>query len=1427
MPRVSVKHLVYLGLLVILVSVCGCPLGLGPQAGFSATPRQGGAPLTVKFTDTSAPGASVIRAWAWDFGNGETSTTPNPEVTYLLPGKYRVSLTVTTAYGNDTLAISDFVQVTEPVTNVAVGPAGGTAAAHGISIVIRPNVFDHEVIFGIGENPQGLLLNAFEPIQMVSATYTITHNNDSDRVFGSVLGDAVQPAVLTLPFMPALIPAADRVPEKVHILAMTEDGLTIPIIGKIENNTVVASVMRLPARTNYVVVYRPEGRVMDVGMPAEAKAATAYLWKEHWRMYFSSALLRQLTALRLGRIDYTPPYERTSFSEEEMNATLTNFMVALQSVNTAAMSAGLRSPALADNDNGYTLAFYDMSARYSDVYSSFNDLVYRTQLFGGIVVDPRQLLAIALHNASAVEEDAEKVDLAQELTPANAFMQELFQACFNGYDYPDITIPSAADGVVNGVAAPVHFLAGLENGVATMLGQWAQWPEQRDIPVSGYLYIYFDELDKDASGALSFAEARPSIPTLIESDFRRVDLNRNGSLTQAELTHALTMLDHSQLSVLTGMLDHFAALDPNNNGISDAESQTLPTVLLTAWDGNADGQIQRSELKEALADFAESDGEIIWGLLENFTVLDTDVSGGLTYAEAQGQYPDLPEQTFVRLDLNEDGVLKRFEMATPARGLEPNEYALLSNQLLAPVDATLPRYSAANQEFFLYTQRTEQDLNHPFAYIMSHTPLARGILEEVRATFDDLSDDLLLMDLDEIYQYTAEAMDRAITANLQMPLAQAYWAYLLDRAYLNSPLSLLRPSDEARKPFTLNKDRFANDAIVTQEMLAPTDQADLLTETLAQLTDIPPLSARVIELKINPLAHSLTLTFNAKEWKADNAGNSMAVAVFRTGFPGDELNDSGTDTDNDGLKDSLTLTGFQPDEEDCFAHVTILISNLNLARTNSLGMKAESFAEKPVEDASVLDTYVAACDPSYDYGLQMTSSFPSLGITSYLLNMTSGAWRGSSEVDQVVWSHYITIIEPPIVTSDTALLMISGGSTGSQPSSEYGTLMAPFSLSTGSVVAMIQSIPNQPLLFADEEGKRSEDAILAYSYDKYMTGYDANDADMTWPAVLPMTRAAVRAMDTIQQFMAFEKPGVSVPISHFVVTGASKRGWTTWLTAAADPRVTAIMPIVIDVLNMDEQMAHHFNAYGFYSDAVQDYVDANVFKRFGTPAGDSLLKIVDPYEYRTRLTMPKMIVNSTGDQFFLPDSSRFYMRRASPSQNVPGANYLYYTPNTDHSLSSGDKLSVDLGAYNSLLAFYNSFIRGVSRPVFNWTVSGNQIVLTTDTKPKMVKLWSASNRTARDFRLETIGESWTSAILCATCSDDDAECGETEGESAITPCQSGVYVGEVPVPANGEGWTAFFLQVVYPGPDSNLSNVDFRFSTQVVVVPDTYPNAKK
>ena len=66
--------------------------------------------------------------------------------------------------------------------------------------------------------------------------------------------------------------------------------------------------------------------------------------------------------------------------------------------------------------------------------------------------------------------------------------------------------------------------------------------------------------------------------------------------------------------------------------------------------------------------------------------------------------------------------------------------------------------------------------------------------------------------------------------------------------------------------------------------------------------------------------------------------------------------------------------------------------------------------------------------------------------------------------------------------------------------------------------------------------------------------------------------------------------------------------------------------------------------YGFWAPAVHDYEVMGIMNWTDTPEYAALMKIEEPYEYRDRLTMPKLMINAAGDQFFLPDSSQFYWK---------------------------------------------------------------------------------------------------------------------------------------------------------------------------------------
>ncbi len=394
--------------------------------------------------------------------------------------------------------------------------------------------------------------------------------------------------------------------------------------------------------------------------------------------------------------------------------------------------------------------------------------------------------------------------------------------------------------------------------------------------------------------------------------------------------------------------------------------------------------------------------------------------------------------------------------------------------------------------------------------------------------------------------------------------------------------------------------------------------------------------------------------------------------------------------------------------------------------------------------------------------------------------MTSQSWLTTNEVDRPVWSHWLTVVCPPVISHDTALLFIGGGSNDKPAPNDADPQFLRLASVTKSVVAELKNVPSQPLIFNGDGERRGEDSLVAYTWDKFL-----RTGDERWPARLPMTKSAVRALDTITALCA-SPAGGQTPVRHFVVAGASKRGWTTWTTAAVDRRVTAIIPIVIDLLNLQPSFVHHFECYGFYAPAVDDYTAMHIMDWWGTPELERLLALVEPYAYRDRLTLPKFLLNATGDQFFLPDSSQFYF------DDLVGPKYLRYIPNADHSLKDTD-------AFESLATCYHAILNQSPLPDFSWTnAPDGSIRVQTRTRPQAIKLWQATNPKTRDFRLDTIGPAWTATEL--------------------TPESEGVYVGRIQPPA--KGWTAFTVELTFPNPGAPAP---FKFTTNVRVLPDVTP----
>ena len=432
-----------------------------------------------------------------------------------------------------------------------------------------------------------------------------------------------------------------------------------------------------------------------------------------------------------------------------------------------------------------------------------------------------------------------------------------------------------------------------------------------------------------------------------------------------------------------------------------------------------------------------------------------------------------------------------------------------------------------------------------------------------------------------------------------------------------------------------------------------------------------------------------------------------------------------------------------------------------------------------VAQAQPLETYVHQPDDAYAWKLLRTLNLDG-GAKAHILELTSQRWRTEAEVDKPIWKHWLTIVEPAKVTTKTGLLFIGSGSNSNPAPDHVPDRSIEIARETNSVVAELSMVPNQPLRFTDSPGiARTEDGIIAYSRVKHFA-----TKDDTWLVRLAMVKSGVRAMDAISEFLHNR-------VDRFVVSGASKRGWTAWLIAASDKRVVAVMPMVIDALNSEIVTRHHFEAYGFFSSSLKDYVEQGIFpQKIGTPEYQAVLKIEDPYSYRDndQLKMiPKYMINASGDEFFLPDNSQFYFGE------LKGEKYLRYEPNAKHNLAGSD-------VRENLTAFYQSILEGEKRPRFSWKkLPDGALRVEAKDEPAEVRIWQASNPKARDFRLDVIGKAYKSAPL--------------------KPASKGIYEGRVATPMSG--YAAFFVELTYPrGPGKQ----PFKFTTEVSIVPDVLPH---
>src|SRR5918994_1789957 len=424
-----------------------------------------------------------------------------------------------------------------------------------------------------------------------------------------------------------------------------------------------------------------------------------------------------------------------------------------------------------------------------------------------------------------------------------------------------------------------------------------------------------------------------------------------------------------------------------------------------------------------------------------------------------------------------------------------------------------------------------------------------------------------------------------------------------------------------------------------------------------------------------------------------------------------------------------------------------------------LGSLAASLFPDPVW--ADLEQYVRKPEAEFAWKLKDKIESEQTGDRIYDLHFVSQTWQEKR------WVHQLQVYQPRSVAPNSNMfLWVTGGSA--RPA--HVSLGLELARKIGAPVAFLYHIPNQPLL----ESQLREDDLIAETFVRYLRTKDEN-----WPLLFPMVKSVVKSMDVLQ---AFGKSEWGEPMSKFIVGGASKRGWATWLSAAVDPRIGAIAPVVIDTLNMREQMPRQLKAFGAYSARLQPYTSRGLVPIPESPEGQRLLSMIDPWAYRERLTLPKLIVNGTNDFYWATDALNLYWNELAANK------WVIYVPNAGHDLRRQDRDNSDQRAdlINGLAAFYRHHINGRPMPEVSWKHEDRdgklRLTIAANPKPLAARLWVAQTA-SKDFRQAK----WIEQA--ANISD-------------------GMVVGEVT--PSGKGHVAFFGELDY-----EIDGLKYQLTTQV------------
>jgi PhoPQ-activated pathogenicity-related protein len=191
------------------------------------------------------------------------------------------------------------------------------------------------------------------------------------------------------------------------------------------------------------------------------------------------------------------------------------------------------------------------------------------------------------------------------------------------------------------------------------------------------------------------------------------------------------------------------------------------------------------------------------------------------------------------------------------------------------------------------------------------------------------------------------------------------------------------------------------------------------------------------------------------------------------------------------------------------------------------------------------------------------------------------------------------------------------------------------------------------------------------------------------------------------------------------------------MISIVDDRVTATVPIVINMLNMPAYIKHSLKVWGIHSPQIRDYSDRGILQKIDTPRGEQMFAMIDPYTYREHLDKPKLLVYGTNDPYWPVDSTRHYVA------DLPGETHLLFIPNQGHKSTMGG-ISLLIAASK---AMHQSAATGERLASLDWRyveiADALNITIESDIKPMKIEYWRATSDD-RDFR----DNKWRKKVLC-------------------------------------------------------------------------------